>query len=84
MRKEKWERRKGEKENFAIKREQRQVKLDSGEREQSQDRKAGLKENFAIKREHGRDAERPKDQQPNTIWRTLHAASLLVKYSQQL
>lgn len=47
-RKEKEERRKkkGErgKENFAIKREQRQVKLDSAEREQSQDRKAGLKE----------------------------------------
>ena len=32
------------KKNFAIKREQRQVKLDSAEREQSQDRKAGLKE----------------------------------------
>ena len=31
------------KENFAIKREQRQVYLDSAEREQSQDRKAGLK-----------------------------------------
>ena len=30
-------------ENFAIKREQRQVKLDSAEREQSQDRKPGLK-----------------------------------------
>ena len=31
-------------ENFAIKREQRQVRLDSAEREQSQDRKAGLNE----------------------------------------
>ena len=32
------------KKNFAIKREQRQARLDSAERKQSQDRKAGLKE----------------------------------------
>ena len=38
------DRKAGLKENFAIKREQRQARLDSAEREQSQDRKAGLKE----------------------------------------